>query len=109
MKTCSCGNILKGFDKVRGSYCSECISKDTDERQKRLLEEETKELYALAIAAKERGETKFKYGKMCYYKITKKGFYGYAIFKIEFLYISANLSASMDGTSSVVSPSYLKD
>ena len=27
MKTCSCGNILKGFDKVRGTYCSECISK----------------------------------------------------------------------------------
>ena len=83
MKTCSCGNILKGFDKVRGSYCSECISKDTDERQKRLLEEETKELYALAIAAKERGETKFKYGKMCYYKITKKGFYSYHTFKGE--------------------------
>ena len=83
MKTCSCGNILKGFDKIRGSYCSECIRKDTNERQNKLLEKETNDLYALATAARERGETKFKYGNMCYYKLTKKGFYGYHIFKGE--------------------------
>ena len=83
MKTCSCGNILKGFDKVRGTYCSECISKDTEERQNKLLEKETNDLYALATAAKERGETKFKYGNMCYYKLTKKGFYSYHMFKGE--------------------------
>ena len=83
MKTCSCGNILEGFDKIRGTYCSGCISKDTNERQNKLLEKETNDLYVLATAAKERGETKFKYGNMCYYKITKKGFYGYAIFKGE--------------------------
>ena len=81
MKTCSCGNILKGFDKVRGSYCSECISKDTNERQNKLLEKETNDLYVLATAAKERGETKFKYGKMLYYKLTKKGFYSYHTLK----------------------------
>ena len=51
MKTCSCGNILKGFDKIRGAYCSECIRKDTNERQNKLLEKETNDLYALAIAA----------------------------------------------------------
>ena len=83
MKTCSCGNILKGFDKIRGTYCSECISKDANERQNKLLEKETNDLYILATAAKEQGKTKFKYGNMCYYKITKKGFYGYAIFKGE--------------------------
>ena len=83
MKTCSCGNILKGFDKIRGSYCSECIRKDTKEIQNKLLEKETNDLYALAIAAKERGETKFKYGNMLYYKLTKKGFYHYGIFKGE--------------------------
>ena len=81
MKTCSCGNILKGFDKVRGTYCSGCISKDTEERQNKLLEKETNDLYALATAAKERGETEFKYGTMCYYKINRKGFYGYVIFE----------------------------
>ena len=58
MKTCSCGNILKGFDKIRGSYCSECIRKDTNERQNKLLEEETKELYALATASKEQGKNR---------------------------------------------------
>ena len=83
MKTCSCGNILKGFDKVRGTYCSECISKDTEERQNKLLEKETNDLYALATAAKEQGETEFKYGSMCYYKLTKKGFYSYHTFKGE--------------------------
>ena len=81
MKTCSCGNILKGFDKIRGTFCSECISKDTNERQKKLLEKETNDLYALATAAKERGETEFKYGNMLYYKLTKKGFYNYHMFK----------------------------
>ena len=83
MKTCSCGNILKGFDKIRGSYCSGCIRKDTNERQNKLLEKETNDLYALATAAKERGETEFKYGNMCYYKLTKKGFYSYHTFKGE--------------------------
>lgn len=83
MKTCSCGNILKGFDKVRWTYCSKCISKDTEERQNKLLEKETNDLYALATAAKERGETKFKYGKMLYYKLNKEGFYSYHTFKGE--------------------------
>ena len=83
MKTCSCGNILKGFDKVRGSYCSECIRKDTNERQNKLLEKETNDLYALATAAKEQGKTEFKYGNMLYYKLTKKGFYNYHTFKGE--------------------------
>ena len=83
MKTCSCGNILKGFDKVRGTYCSECVRKDTNERQKQLLEKETNDLYALAEAAKEQGKTEFKYGKMLYYKLTKKGFYCYHTFNNE--------------------------
>ena len=83
MKTCSCGNILKGFDKIRGSYCSECIRKDTKGRQNKLLEKETNDLYVLAIAAKERGETKFKYGNMLYYKLNKKGFYSYHMIKGE--------------------------
>lgn len=74
MKTCSCGNILKGFDKIRGVCCSECISKDTDERQKQLLEKETNDLYALATSAKEQGKTEFKYGRMLYYKLNKEGF-----------------------------------
>ena len=47
MKTCSCGNILKCFDKIRGSYCSECIRKDTNERQNKLLEKEINDLLYL--------------------------------------------------------------
>lgn len=83
MKTCSCGSMIKGFDKIRGVCCSECISKDTDERQKTTIRKETNDLYVLAEAAKEQGKTEFKYGNMLYYKLTKKGFYNYHTFKGE--------------------------
>jgi len=75
IKTCRCGNALRGFDTL-GLTCSECLCRNLKQEQEQLLDKETRDLYALARETKEKGEKYFKYG-ICYFKVTKKGFKKY--------------------------------
>ena len=81
IKTCRCGNALRGSDAIGlRSVCSACVRSSINKQQKDLVAEETKRFQRLAKEARARGDTEFKSGCL-YFKITPKGFYHYGMFK----------------------------